>query len=295
MMNPSPAAVLTPSSAAFPWRLLGIAAEEPAGSNWLIRLQTELEGDLRLTWATSIREALQELRQSAYSGVVLGDLPSMPGAPMPPAEEFVQALRATGDPTPVVVLIPLPLDEHVAALLKLGCEVCVTPRLWDSPALPLTLARAVRGAHQRWELDHLRGVHQRRLAREQTDATALMQLQQQSLQRLIPPTPITVTATMATRAQRNDGPEEQTYEALLRSYLVSPATALDAEITALVDGLERGGWGPQDVRELHVERLQRLLEGLGGRASRQVLARADVLALDVITRLGERYRQRAAM
>ncbi len=269
--------------AAFPWRLLGIATSEPTGTAWLVRLQAELEGDLRLTWVSTLRKALDELRQSAYSGIVVGDLSLNAGSAVHPAEDFVRALRTTGDATPVVVLIPLPLDAQVATLLQLGCEVCVTPRLWDSPALPCMLARAIRQAHQSRELEHLRAIHQRRLAREQSDAATLMQLQQHSLQRLNPSShPIT-----------NDVKDAFSYDALLRSYLVSPANALEEEIEALVSELHRCGFGPQDVRTLHVERLEELLTGLGGRASRQILARADVLALDIITQLGERYRRAA--
>lgn len=269
--------------AALPWRLLGVATSEPAGTAWLVRLQAELKGDLRLSWVPTLCEALDELRQSAYSGIVVGDLPLNAGSVVHPAEDFVRALRAMGDATPVVVLIPLPLDAQVATLLEWGCEVCVTPRLWDSPALPLTLARAIRQAHQSRELEHLRAIHQRRLAREQSDAATLMQLQRYSLQRLIPSSnPVTT-----------DLSEALSYDALLRSYLVSPATALEEEIAVLLDELYQRGFGPQAVRTLHVQRLDELLTGLGGRASRQILARADVLALDIITQLGERYRRAA--
>lgn len=274
-----------PTVATLRWQLLGVGPSVPRDTNWLVRLQTELDGDLRITWSASFSEALQSLRETVYSGIVIGDMPFAPTAVAHPAEEFVRALRATGDGTPVVVLLPLPHDEQVATLLQWGCEVSVTPRLWDSPALPRMIATSIQRAHERRELEHLRAVHQRRLAREQTDAATLMQLQQQSLHRLVaePDEPLT-TGTRPTVTA-----EVAAYAALLRNYLVSPAESLAAEIAGMVEALRRASFGPQAVRNLHVAQLDELLAGLGGRASRQVLARANLLALDVITQLGERY------
>lgn len=266
-----------------PWCLLGVAAAVPTGSRWLIRLQSELDGELRVDWAHSLREALQRVRQTAYSAIVIGDMPFAPDVSTHPAEEFVRALRATGDETPVVVLLPLPHDELVSTLLQLGCEVSVTPRLWDAPSLPTVIATAVRRAHQRRELEHLRGIHHRRLARDQADAVTLMQLQQQSLERLV--TTGEEAGDLATEAGM--------YESVLRNYLVAPEASLRQEIDALVAAFYRADWGPQAVRACHVSQLERLLADLGGRASRQILARANVMAIDVITQLGEHYRRAA--
>ena len=278
-----------PAVATLHWQLLGVVTAVPSDTNWLVRLQSELDGDLHIAWTTSYREALQALRETAYSGIVIGDMPVPPNAAVYPAEEFVRALRGTGDRTPVVVLLPLPHDEKVATLLRWECEVSVTPRLWDSPALPRMIATAIQRAHERRELEHLRAIHQRRLAREQTDAATLMQLQQQSLRQLVPSPEGSLTTCTPTVVTA----EAAAYAALLRNYLVAPAESLAAEIADMVEALRLTGFGPQAVRNLHVAQLEELLAGLGGRASRQILARANLLALDVITQLGEQFRRSA--
>jgi hypothetical protein len=49
---------------------------------------------------------------------------------------------------------------------------------------------------------------------------------------------------------------------------------------------------PQTMR-LHVQVLEELVHGLGNRSARHVLSRADLLLLDVLVHLAERYRLHA--
>jgi hypothetical protein len=46
--------------------------------------------------------------------------------------------------------------------------------------------------------------------------------------------------------------------------------------------------------DVHLERVEALVQGLGNRSARHVLARADLLALELMMALGEHYRQRCA-
>jgi len=83
------------------------------------------------------------------------------------------------------------------------------------------------------------------------------------------------------------------YHELLRIYVIMGSGSLGSEIAQLADRLARAELTPREVLELHLERVESLVGRLGRRSARHVLARADLLALEVMMHLGECYQRRA--
>ena len=69
---------------------------------------------------------------------------------------------------------------------------------------------------------------------------------------------------------------------------------LSHEIAKLADLLAAAGCGPRGALSLHLEAVESLVRGLGNRSVRHILARADLLALELMIQLGESYRGRAS-
>ena len=82
------------------------------------------------------------------------------------------------------------------------------------------------------------------------------------------------------------------YQELLRTYVIMGSGNLAVEIDKLAGLLAQAGLTPRAVLDLHLERVERLVRGLGNRSTRHVMARADLLALELLVHLGECYRRR---
>lgn len=80
------------------------------------------------------------------------------------------------------------------------------------------------------------------------------------------------------------------YDELLRTHVIMGSGQLSTEIAHLSELLAVAGIGPRQALELHVERVQRLVRGLGNRSTRHVMDRADLLALELVVQLGELFR-----
>ncbi len=79
------------------------------------------------------------------------------------------------------------------------------------------------------------------------------------------------------------------YQELLRTYVIMGSGGLGAEIAKLAELLAVAGLSPRQALELHLERVEELVRGLGSRSTRHVMARADLLALELMIHLGECY------
>ena len=66
---------------------------------------------------------------------------------------------------------------------------------------------------------------------------------------------------------------------------------LKDEIENLAHMLVGGQVSADDVLALHLDTLESLIRGLGNRSARHIMTRADLLALDLLSRLAESYQQ----
>ena len=68
---------------------------------------------------------------------------------------------------------------------------------------------------------------------------------------------------------------------------------LSAEMPALAEMLAAEGISAPQTMRLHVQALEELVRGLGNRSARHVMARADLLLVEILVQLAERYRLRS--
>lgn len=81
------------------------------------------------------------------------------------------------------------------------------------------------------------------------------------------------------------------YREMLRAYVVMGAGNLSGEMTQLADLLAVAGVSAGETMRLHVHVLEEMIHGLGNRSAKHVLNRADLMVLEVMVHLADRYRR----
>jgi hypothetical protein len=267
-------------------RLLCLSLREPRWTALSVHLSRSALGAARLVWLSDVKSALTALREAACDAVIVGELNGGWTASAAALLEFVTAAQALDAAVPIVALVPVPDDRLLAELSRRDCELCVTPRLWDSPAVPAAVARALRRRQQVHELQRYAAAHHRRLAREQADVQTILRLQHDLLRSLPTSADTSNPAASLTWADR--------YSDLLKAAILSDPQRLSAALAEFVECLALHDVEPRNVLALHVDCVQSLSAELGGRLSPQMLSRADLLALELLAALGERYRQQTS-
>jgi hypothetical protein len=78
------------------------------------------------------------------------------------------------------------------------------------------------------------------------------------------------------------------YASLLRSYVLMGSGSLAGEISEMTDRLVSALMPPHEALQLHLGCVESLIKGLGNRSARHVMARADLLAVEMMTHLAHR-------
>ncbi|MGE5195317.1 MAG: hypothetical protein ACM3U2_22720, partial [Deltaproteobacteria bacterium] len=203
----------------------------------------------------------------------------------------------------IVIVTITAADETWAEALRLNVDLLVSAKGWESSALVPAIQRAVERGRMLHEIDRLTAADRRRLVRERDEAEYLLNQQRQILAALgplgagAPPDADSPTAaqTSASCERLNLPPEfDEYYQELLRTYVIMGSGNLSAEVIKLADVLSLAGMSPRRVLDLHLVRVERLVRGLGNRSTRHVMARADLLALELMICLGECYQRQLA-
>lgn len=286
-------------------RLLCISPEEPS---WIgLTLQLDAEGchEPRFRWVSCPSQAVAVLRDESFDCILLADEGRRAGDYDSVA--LLRAMRASGCNDPVVLLIPRLDDEFCAEVCHQDAELLVSPKLWDSKALLPVIKRAMCRLELIHENHRLASADHRRLARERDEAEQLLRQQRQIIQELQAaslswpeagdpdsrtPDP---TDPQIFHAAASVLPEsiKDYYHELLRTYVIIGSGSLSGEIMRLAEIFAVAGLSPRGALALHLERVESLVRGLGNRSARHVMARADLLALELMVHLGEAYQNQS--
>lgn len=279
-------------------RLLCVGPREPS---WVgLTLQLDAEGGIepQFRWVSSANEALTLLRDDPFDAVLIAAVTADGRADaFAEAASLVKAIRASGCEDPLVLLAPRISDADWLDLSREECELLQSARLWDSPALASVLKRAIFRSEQTRQSRRLEIAQTKRMARERDEAEQLLNQQRRIIHDL-DATNVTRQAMLDCFGQmspcRTALPPEISsyYQELLRTYVIMGSGNLGGEIAKLADLLAIAGCGPREALSLHLERVESLVGGLGNRSTRHILARADLLALELMIHLGESYRLR---
>lgn len=288
-------------------RLLCVGECEPS---WVtLTLQLDAEGCIEphFRWVSTSQEALKCLRDESFDCVLIGQMPS---GPLGENESLslLRALRTSGCDDPVLLTIPRLDDAGWAETCQRDCDLLLTPNPWESRALVPCIKRAIARVELLRENHRLAVANHRRLIRERDEAEHLLSQQRQIIQEL---EAIAKPSTLDARPECDRPsvelekvappvgqsqfplPDEikEYYHELLRTYVIMGSGSLGSEIAKLAEVLSVAGLSPREALELHLERVESLVRGLGNRSTRHVMARADLLALELMIHLGECYQR----
>jgi hypothetical protein len=245
----------------------------------------------------------------------------------PGAVTLLRAIRASGCDDPVVLLSSSVDDALVLEAESHQAELLVSTALWNSRALSTVVSRAVSRVRLAREHHRLSVSERRRSLRERDEATYLLDQQRLILDELLADTPRGRAASLGpfdnlrepSRPDRvnQSAPHEidipqatlgrsparrpvelptevnAYYQELLRTFVIIGSGTLASDIRKLADLLAAADLTPREAMGLHLDHVENLVRGLGSRSTRHVMARADLLALEVMIHLAESYRSRS--
>lgn len=277
-------------TAAQPWeylparmRVLFLASRQLT-ARWLadaLRCDDAMQLDIRD--AATHAEGVALLRDELFEAVLIAHEP-----PHHEALPALEAIRGSGEPVPVIVLGRAAEQEMTAAVFEAGGDAYVCIDRSTARSLLWTMHRAGERYRLQEENRHLRQNHQQRLAREHVEAERLLTQQRQiiaELERVPDELP-------AARPGTSDCPEEliTLYKDLLRNYVIMGSGNLPQELAQLARLLATARVSARHLMSLHLQALEELVERLGNRSARHVLARADMLILEMLSHLADGYR-----
>lgn len=286
-------------------RLLCVGPREPSWIGLTLLLDAEGVFEPLFRWVSTSSEALTLLRDDPFDAVLIAAV-SADGRSeaFVEAATLVRAIRASGCEDPLVLLAPRISDADWLDLSCEECELLQSVHIWDSTALVSVLKRAIFRSEQTRQSRRLAIAQSKRMARERDEAENLLSQQRRIIHDLDsrdvtePETNVARQALLdcfgRTSPSRMALPPgiNSYYQELLRTYVIMGSGNLGAEIAKLADLLAIAGCGPREALSLHLERVEALVGGLGNRSTRHIMARADLLALELMIHLGESYRRR---
>ena len=301
-----PMSVTTLAALPMHMRILCLSAIEPS---WVtLALQLDAGGCLepQFRWTSQAADVLSMLGQQSFDCILL--FQSDAGCTQREGlHKLMHAIRVSGCDDPMVLVTAQSNDCDWGDLEQLNCEILVTPAGAESMALVPAIRRAIRFVDVFRENARLAAANQRRLIREREEAAHLLGQQRQmicelAMDRDSQSDSSSETTGCAVEASSRTGkapctervvlpPEvSEYYQELLRTYVIMGSGSLGAEFAKLADLLVLAGLGTAETLELHLERVEQLVSGLGSRSTRHVMSRADLMALELMVHLGQRYR-----
>lgn len=283
----------------------------------------------QIRWVPSSHAAAAVLREESFDCVIVSDCPRRPYGIVGCIEVVpaVGGLRAGGYREPVVVLTDSLPDADHAAILQDDGEVLVTPHLWESSALLPVIRRSLANGEFRRENHRLSVAMQRRSVRERDEAEQLLSQQREIVRGLVggdftgsPESSSSPTADSAagerlpaaiggakhgervppaTKSPQHEVMQDalvqvsQHYRELLRTHVIMGSGSLAVEIERVAGLLAVMGLTAREVMRMHLEQVEAVVSGLGNRSARHVVARADLLAMELMVQLADHFRASA--
>jgi hypothetical protein len=294
-------------------KVLFIMTPERTGS-WLAEaFAADGAAHVVLEQVVGVTAGLARLRDEVFDAVLISHAPGELDA-----LELVEALRAGGSDEALLILgnqLPQELDAlcYEAGADDYCCvdETTVRGLLWK-------FARAIQRFHLTRENRRLVQAERQRLQQEHHEAERLLEQQRTLIEDLeglsgslrLASDPLAVVGKdkeggqlealphPSINAEPTDAladlptPLLDHYRELLRTYVIMGVGNLSPEMASLAALLAESNTSAQQTMQLHVHVLEELVEGLGNRSARHVMNRADLLALEIMGHLADRYRQR---
>jgi CheY-like chemotaxis protein len=253
---------------------------------------------------------LERLREQVFDAVLISHEPSQLDA-----LELLDALRGGGGEEPLVVLGEASPQEMDALCLEAGADAYVCVNTATTRTLLWIVARATERHALVRENRRLAQAERQRLEHENCEAERMLS-QQRDLIRDAQAAhgderdgegagdadgfgaherdraAISRRAALAHDAPPLAESLKDHYRELLRAHVIMGSGNLSSEMSTLAEMLATSNVTAPQMMQLHVQVLEELVRGLGARSARHVMTRADLLVLEVLVHLAERYRLR---
>lgn len=277
-------------------RMLCVSAEAPSLGEATRQLEAAGCSDPRFFWAMSSQQAIGCLRRQPVDCVIIEIDSRRDATEAVDPIALANALRAAGCDESVVLLCLQADDLLTASALQIDVDVFVSPDGWNSAAFAAVVARARERAETRRELRRLKADEELRLARERDEAEQLLSQNNQlvaGLKELLLDPELPRAGLAAADASVVPPQVRSLYEDLLKRFVMAGTTDPGSLIGTVAGLLVAGDVSPREAMRLHLECVDSVIRGLGRRSARHVLARTDLLAVELLAQLGELYRNRA--
>lgn len=283
--------------------VLHIANQQGLG-DWLAEaFLSDSASDVRLAKAVGTAAGLARLRHDVFDAILISHQPGELDA-----LETVEGIRAAHPDVAIVVLGAQSEQEMAALCFEVDADAYVCVHTATTRALLWQMARAIERHQLLAENRRLQQAEQHRLAQEHREVERLLEQQRSLIANLAALDGAAAThppslspgedASAGTRPARVDCegelPERLVahYRELLRTYVIMGSGQLTDEMNKLADLLATAEVTARQAMWLHLRVLEELIRGLGNRSARHVMNRADLLVVDVLVHLAERYRRR---
>ncbi|MEX0977899.1 MAG: hypothetical protein WDZ48_03555 [Pirellulales bacterium] len=253
---------------------------------------------------------LEQLREQVFDAVLISHEPGQLDA-----LELLDALRGGGGEEPLVVLGDASPQEMDAVCLEAGADAYVCVNTATTRTLLWIVARATERHALVRENRRLAQAERHRLEHEHREAETMLSQQRDLIrdaqaahgdERDGDPTADAdefgaherdMAAISRRAAAAGDAPPpaeslKDHYRELLRAHVIMGSGNLSSEMSTLAELLASNNVTAPQTMQLHVQALEELVRGLGARSARHVMTRADLLVLEVLVHLAERYRMR---
>jgi len=261
---------------------------------WLAEaFAVEAPSQVNLDMATGASAGMARLHDDLFDLVVVAHEPGLLDA-----LAVVEAHRAGGGDSALVVLGNQTEQEMGARCFQAGADGYLCLHTATTHHLIWVASRALEYRRLLRENHRLRQAEFARRQREHEEADRLLG-QQQSLVVELEALRSSLSAPageqkQAARPAFAEFPEElvRHYRELLRTYVIMGSGNLACELRRLAEVMIGVGLGARRTMRLHLLVLEELIRGLGTRSTRHVMARADLLVLELMIHLAEGYRGR---
>lgn len=267
---------------------------------WLERaFRADRATDVTVQEVADIPEAIELLRHRVYDAVLISHTSDRIDA-----LESLDAVRTSSTADQPILVLGEASEKDMAPLCyEAGADAYVCMSDATTRGLLWEIARAIERDRLLAENRRLRTVSQHQLKLEQEEARSILAQQTvvlNAITQIESSSPDDselserrLAVTLPAEPINADEPSDEVvdhYLELLRTYVVMGSGNLESEIDRLTAALARARITLPAAMRLHVMVMEKTIQQLGSRSARHVMNRGGLMAMEVLVKLGEKYR-----
>lgn len=255
--------------------------------DWLLKaFRSDKSSRVEMVQAIGSTEGLSFLRESVYDAVLINHRPNEIDA-----LEIISGFRTGGAILPTVVLGEKPDPDFRTACYQIGADEYLCIHSTTVRNLLWTIARAMKRFYLEEENCRLEKQRLQTWNREKDEAQLMLTEQQDVCRKVSEICLQNTSQTSQTTETEQPLPEElkNLYAELLKTYIIMGTGSLTRELSVLAEKMSHCGIRASQTMAMHVEIVARLVQELGGRSTRHIMARADLLIIELFVHLSEKY------